>query len=66
MRRIPDSNRQRAYLELLSKLPPVKPPRLTAPVNADHRRKFTHRHDGLDARHYYQAVYLQQHQLDRR
>ena len=39
MKIITDANRQRAYLELLSKLPRLPPPRLTAPVTWDKRQQ---------------------------
>lgn len=55
MRKIPDPYRQRAYLELLSKITLPTPPSMTAPV-ADAQKR--------EAERYYQAVFLQQRKLD--
>lgn len=55
MRKTPDPYRQRAYLELLSKIALPNPPSMTAPVAEAQKR---------EAERYYQAVFLQQRKLD--
>lgn len=56
MIRILDPYRQRAYLELLSKLTQLPPPRLTAPVALDKRQQALQK---------YHQVFFQQRKLSR-
>ena len=55
MRKTPDPDRQRAYLELLTRITLPDAPRMTAPVAEAQKR---------EAERYYQAVFLQQRKLD--